>query len=486
MGAEESKHSSSGTVERIVAIERDGYPLIEVPENATLQDLLTMWVEDGKPDNYKECTTNLRDLIEVQDRVSKMKRKGEKYGEAIREWVQAAQLVTNTIPSYSSYNKVEYFRSKKVICYYNEIMSRGEGDFLSFAGSLTPKVVSKKSIDEVIIKVRALLPGLNIDQKDGPRESDLLEAALMLTDSLPQLMSFAEKFVDDEDTVWRAIEDLEREVNSMCVARVSEKNMATLANNLESYCENFILLCKENESIGTRVTRILELAKNGPEALEIKKSPRCLLDLQAAKLLKAGHQNTVLEKLTKKISSAADRLTDVLSAEADSIVLKLTKPTVKWRDDFNKISKQQINELRNNASVNQELKKNNMSILYISWSDVGRAQGSCGGPNITDMQFFAVPPRILRPAAPRYQDLDKGLFCNFPAVRSPNFTDEVDIRTASNYSFKVRDLQGDVNDVTMTFFLKNIGRYITDLEPDANWGDEIDLKKRKNASCVPV
>ena len=77
-----------------------------------------MWEDDGKPENYKVCVTNLQKLIDVQDRALKMKsRKGERYGETIRDWVAAAQLVTNTIPTYYPHNKTEYGRSKKVISY---------------------------------------------------------------------------------------------------------------------------------------------------------------------------------------------------------------------------------------------------------------------------------------------------------------------------------------------------------------------------------
>jgi len=74
-------------------------------------------------------------------------------------------------------------------------------------------------------------------------------------------------------------------------------------------------------------------------------------------------------------------------------------------------------------------------------------------------------------------DLDNELFVAFPAVRAPNFSDEVDMRTASAYRFKVRDLEGRVKNVSMEFFLENIGRYITDLEPSTNWADSIDMKE---------
>jgi len=464
----------------VLLIDDDGYPVVEVPTGVNLRELLKIWEEDGSPKNYKECMNNIQELIEVQERALKMERRGEKYAQAIREWILAAQSATGTIPSYGRQDKVQYPRSKKIITYYNEIMKRGTKDFESFAGSLQPIVISKEIVDWAVSRAEALTSDLEIDQKGEPfGESNLLEAAVFFKQSMPRLMSLAEKFVDDLNATKVTIQNLERKINSICASRVSEESLANLASNFDSYREEFLFFCNQNKSIGKRVTRILEFATAGTEAEEIKKSARWLLDVQAAKLLKASHLSSNLTNLTSKISAAADRLIDVVSEEADSINLKLKEPSKRWRQEFNGISKEQIDELRNNVDVSSELKKNNMRILYVSWSDVGRAQGSCGGPNITDMQFFAVPPLKLRPAAPRYHDLDRGLFCIFPAVRSPNFTDEVDIRTASIYTFKARDLQGEVKDVTLAFFLKNIGRYITDLDPDANWGDEIDLKEDK-------
>jgi len=460
--------------------ECDGNSPVGSGSAMTLRDMLKMLEEDVKPETYKLCIRNLRSLIQVQERAMNMEKKGQKYADGIRDWIASAERVTKTIPSYTFSDKMEQPRNENVIKYYNEIMKRGAKDFELFAGSLTPIVVSKEIIDEAINRADAQIRDLESEQKDEPSgESNLLSAAVVLTHSMPRLMSLAQKFMNNTDGTKAIIENLEKRATSICVSRISDKNMANLVANLDSYYEDFILFRNENESTGKRAARIFQIVQSGPEAKEIVKARRCLLDLLAAKLLKIGYLNSKLTEFTSKISLAADRLTDVLSEEASSIISKLTEPTVRWRNEFNRISRQQIHELHYNVNVNRELKKNNMNILYVSWSDVGRAQGSCGGPNITDVQFFAIPPLKLRPAAPRYHDLDRGLFCIFPAVRSPNFTDEVDIRTASTYTFKVRDLQGEVKVVTMAFFLKNIGRYITDLDPNANWEDEVDRKKDK-------
>lgn len=68
---------------------------------------------------------------------------------------------------------------------------------------------------------------------------------------------------------------------------------------------------------------------------------------------------------------------------------------------------------------------------------------------------------------------------NFPAVRSANFTDEVDIRDCSSYMVNVRSYTGQVRRITLQSFLKHIGQYITDLDPSEDWSDPIDGQKGK-------
>ena len=202
MGAKESKKTANdGVFQKIVALEYDGYPMINVPPDVTLTDLLKMWEDDGKPENYKTCVTNLQKLVEVQNRALTMKvRRGEKYGKPIGDWIAAAQLVTNTIPIFSTSNKAEYGKSKKVISYYNEIMKRRANDFEKFAGSLKPVVVSKAVIDEAIKKAATQIKDLEMEKKgESSDENILLEAALTVADTLPRLVSLGEKFVDNVD-----------------------------------------------------------------------------------------------------------------------------------------------------------------------------------------------------------------------------------------------------------------------------------------------
>jgi len=439
----------------------------------SLRNLIKTCDEEGYLEHYKECKANILELIEIQDRAKNMdNRRGVEYGKLIRNWISAIQKVKQSIPSPSTW-ETNYDKAYEFSKRWDDIVMQHATDFESFAGSLTLTVVSQEIINDALKNASDKVTALETGYQNGP--DDLLVAVLAVTNALPNLIPDTEKYVDDIVTLQNANEDLKHKLIKICESRVEEITMAKMAANLELYHEEFIRFCDENQNIGVKAARILWLTRAGKMAEQINTVPKSLLDLEAARTF--SEILTIPELLSANISEAAERLIGVISTEADSIVQKLSEPTLKWRDEFNKISKTQINELRYNASVKSELDKNKMSILYVSWSDVGRAKGSCVGPNITDMQFFAIPPLALRPAAPSYLDLDKGLFCSFPAVRSPNFTDEVDIRTAAEYMFKVRNIEGDIKEVNMKSFLENIGKYITDLEPEANWGDALDLEK---------
>eukprot|EP00940_MAST-03C_sp_MAST-3C-sp2_P003088 g3088.t1 len=141
----------------------------------------------------------------------------------------------------------------------------------------------------------------------------------------------------------------------------------------------------------------------------------------------------------------------------------------KWNEVFADLAKKQNKALREDKDVKEELKKNKMNILYISWSDVGRAKGSCIGDNITDMQFFAVSPSSARDDT--YKNLKDDHFISFPAIRAPNFSDEVDIETAQSIKFKAKDIDGTLQTVTLAEFLRKIGHFIRDLPRGTDWSD---------------
>jgi len=442
-----------------------------LPKNDSLQKLIETCDEKGHLEEYKECKSNIEKLIEIQEQSRNMNsRKGAEYGKFIWNWINAIKDVIESIPSprswEASYDKANMFSKR-----WNWVIKQHAADFESFAKSLAPTVVSQEILNEAFKLASDKVSALENGHANEPE--DLLVSVLAVTEALQRLIPNAEDYVDNFGTLETDRNNLENKLKKICESRVVEIGSEKMAAKLESYSEKFITFFKGSPNLGVKAARILELAKASEVADQVNKVPKCLLDLEAA----STFSQKDIKQLSGNISSAAERLVRIISKEANSIVLELTKPTEMWREEFDRISHKQINELRYNSSVKSELDKNKMSILYVSWSDVARSKGSCVGPNITDMQFFAIPPLALRPAAPRYLDLDEGLFCSFPAVRSPNFTDEVDIRTASNYTFKVRNIEGQINEVSMEYFLKHIGRYITDLEPEANWGDEIDVKE---------
>jgi len=441
------------------------------PKDDSLQKLIETCDEEDHLEEYKECKSNIGKLIEIQERARNMNdRKGAKYGKFIWNWIRAIKDVIESIPSprswEESYDKANMFSKR-----WNEVIKQHAADFQSFAMSLAPTVVSQEIINEAFRVASDKVSAFETGQANEPE--DLLASVLAVTETLRRLIPNAEDYVDNFGTLEADRGNLENKLKKICESRVVEIGSEKMAAKLESYHEEFNTFCKECPNLGDRAARILELAKAGKFKDQVNKVPKCLLDLEAASTF--SKKDT--KQLSENIFSAAERLVRIIWEEANRIVLELTKPTEMWREEFSRISHKQINELRYNRGVKSELDKNKMSILYVSWSDVGRAKGSCMGPNITDMQFFAIPPLALRPAAPRYLDLDEGLFCSFPAVRSPNFTDEVDIRTASTYNFKVRNIGGQIDEVSMKYFLEHIGKYITDLEPEANWGDAIDNKE---------
>lgn len=74
-----------------------------------------------------------------------------------------------------------------------------------------------------------------------------------------------------------------------------------------------------------------------------------------------------------------------------------------------------------------ELRKENLSILWRTWSDVARTYESEDGQNSTDMTFFAIAPAATRPKGQNYSTLPSSSFVPFPAVRSPNYFDTIDV-----------------------------------------------------------
>lgn len=147
-----------------------------------------------------------------------------------------------------------------------------------------------------------------------------------------------------------------------------------------------------------------------------------------------------------------------------------------WLGSFADLRDTQISATQQ-PEVAQKLAEENLKLTYTSWSDVERAHDSSVGRNITDMQFFAVPPKEvqqkLKKARP-FWGQDQSVA--FPTFRSDNFEDQVDIMSSSQIPLKVKNRFGQVVELSLQDFLANIGHFITDLPLDADWSDRSDSR----------
>lgn len=143
-----------------------------------------------------------------------------------------------------------------------------------------------------------------------------------------------------------------------------------------------------------------------------------------------------------------------------------------WKHLFKALDTKQRTALKTDTEVQKVLNEENLTLIMRTWSDVGRGFGSSGGMNITDMQFFAVCPGDFRPENYKHQPEDS--FICFPAIRPPNYSDEVDLMRSGDIQMKVKNRWGGVVDITLRDFLKNIGHFIHEIDMDADWSDPID------------
>lgn len=160
-------------------------------------------------------------------------------------------------------------------------------------------------------------------------------------------------------------------------------------------------------------------------------------------------------------------------------------PSQPWAATFNPIAAKQVKALRSDASVSAELRTASMNVVYRTWTDIKRAKNSSLGSNITDGQFFAIAPEGER-AGKDYLSLPSDQYVCFPAVRPPNYTDEVDIETVSTVSFKAKNRDGTTETVTLAEFLKRIGDFISDLPRGTDWSDDADAEPMQAASQFSV
>jgi len=252
------------------------------------------------------------------------------------------------------------------------------------------------------------------------------------------------------------------------------KSIHVLVSETEEMIMRYVLDYSTAKSADDKLAKIMAIWNNGlkQKATKIFDS---IFAVEAALAMGVGKKE-VVNCLRRRLHSAME-FRKGLEREMKQLINSMFICPL-WRETFSRICEKQCWQLQCSA-IKEELENRNLSVNYTTWSDISRVAGSCWGTNITDMTFFALPPLECRPTCRAYWDLSKEAQVNFPAIRSPNFTDELDIRSAQQYTFNVRDLQGKIQKVSMTYFLKNIGRFVTDLDSEADWSDNIDLKQDK-------
>eukprot|EP01065_Artemidia_motanka_P021474 TRINITY_DN256_c0_g1_i12.p1 TRINITY_DN256_c0_g1~~TRINITY_DN256_c0_g1_i12.p1 ORF type:complete len:1100 (+),score=327.73 TRINITY_DN256_c0_g1_i12:58-3357(+) len=185
------------------------------------------------------------------------------------------------------------------------------------------------------------------------------------------------------------------------------------------------------------------------------------------------------EYYTCRVCRGYDRC---LGCSGQEVMLQSFRTPEQWRDCFKKLSHEQLSTLRGEPSVSAMLKREGLDIVWTSWSDVGRTFGEASGQNTTDVSFFAVAPDS-RGA----KDSDR--FVPFPAIRAPNFLDEVDVvPSADELRFRARSKCGRVEQVTLKEFLARIGEFISGLGRP-RWDDGIDdtpLQQSSSFSVIPT
>ena len=140
-----------------------------------------------------------------------------------------------------------------------------------------------------------------------------------------------------------------------------------------------------------------------------------------------------------------------------------------WSKMASEVVAKQRHALKTNATIQRKLQEEGLTVADVVWSDVQRSQGSSVGNNISDVRFAMLHPNVKTTA-----DMAKPeQLVIFPAVRQgTNFQDNVTVTsTGEDILFpKVRTRTGAIDlNVSLAQFMKQIGRYITDLPEDADW-----------------
>jgi len=146
-----------------------------------------------------------------------------------------------------------------------------------------------------------------------------------------------------------------------------------------------------------------------------------------------------------------------------------------WFEKNQEIVKKQTKALQSDKGILALFLKFLLQVVFRPWSDVSRYANSAFGSNITDNEFFLLDPTV-QDASKAKHDSQMVLF---PAVRPNVFRDDVTLADASKVILsQVIDRNGvKKQNVSVKELLKNLGQYIPDLLPSADYSDATDNGK---------
>lgn len=174
-----------------------------------------------------------------------------------------------------------------------------------------------------------------------------------------------------------------------------------------------------------------------------------------------------------------------LSCQGDKVKVQSFSAFEEWHRTFRDLSRSQVDQLSTDVSVRAQLERDGLQVIWRQWLDNERKFGSEEGKTTTDITLFAIPPQRLR--SPIFDDRQ---CINFPVVRAPNYSDEVDVvPNADGVVFDVKNRYGHlVKGVTLRQFLAQLGQFIADLDSSDAWSDPIDdtpLQTSSQFSIIP-
>jgi hypothetical protein len=111
-----------------------------------------------------------------------------------------------------------------------------------------------------------------------------------------------------------------------------------------------------------------------------------------------------------------------------------------------------------------------LDLVNLTWEDTGRYYGSSVGPNISDLTI-QVQYEVDSPNA---SPMGSCALTLMPVIRYPNFTDlTADIDPDTFYLLVGNERGGDLERITLTEYLKNFRRYLSDPESWGGRGDSL-------------